>query len=283
MAQSPQTELRLDSLINPFAPVPAAIETSKCPGDCEPRQILERIRALLAEIHQVNPAHVIVGVSPPEMAPDRDEYPSDSEMRIQIAASPDIETGSMVPIREAIRLARRSGILILDERAAGFAHRDHLPLFREFEHVALYRSLDSWLGPLGVQFGYLLCKDLSFARLVKPHDHWDPLTLQRVEATLTNWDYVAAANRRIVRERVHLFRSLRKLNMVRPWPSASSFVSLTVERGDRASMRRSLESQGILLHYPEEPCHANRARISAVSHRATSRLTAALIEWALTL
>jgi histidinol-phosphate/aromatic aminotransferase/cobyric acid decarboxylase-like protein len=107
--------------------------------------------------------------------------------------------------------------------------------------------------------------------------------LSLAEATLSDWDYVLAANRQVVRERVYLYRTLRKLNMVRPWPSASSFVSVSIERGDRESLQHFLSERAIELHFPDDPSLATRIRISAVSHRATASLSSALIDWARTI
>ncbi len=264
--------LRLDTLVNPFAPSPLAKEAHSEPGN--PSHISSLIERI-ASRHQLNSDQVLIGE-------DLDAILAAAGISGDptVVASPDHETGRMAPIREAVRLARDANTLVIDERAGGFALRDHLPLFREFENVVLVRSLDAWLAPLGVSFTYALRKRSVPRNSASPQVSCSATTLQLADATLADVRYVAAANRQVMRERLVLYRTLRKLNMVRPLPSASSFVPATIERGDRESLQAFLESRDIRVHYPHAPDLQNQIRISAVSRPATERLAAALIDWA---
>lgn len=229
----------------------------------------------IADRHQLNPNQVAIGTNLDDVLAI-----SGISMDATLVASPDHDTGRMLPIHQAVRLARASGTLVIDERAGGFALRDHLPLFREFEHVVLVRSLDAWLAPFGASFTYALTKRPVSGDGASTLATFPAETARFAAATLADTQYVDAAHRQVMRERVMLFRRLRKLNMVRPMLSASSFIPATIERGDRDALRTFLASRDILVHYPDGPHQQNQIRISAVSRAATERLALTLIEWA---
>ena len=84
--------------------------------------------------------------------------------------------------------------------------------------------------------------------------------------------------KQVSRERADLIRSLRKLNMLRPLPSAANFVLARLERGDQEHLREHRE-QG-------SPCTTPPARPRAIdshqrnlSHCHPGALDA-LVEWA---
>jgi len=275
------TEIHLDSLVNPFAPVPGALDLGRGQLLSHDRQTVEdRIRARVAHLHQANPDNIVFGGDSADVLAMLAELTRGQSAFVE---SPDLVTGAMLLVRDAVRQARAHRWLIIDERGAGFALRDHQPLFREFDNVILVRSLDPWLVPVGSSFQYLLAKN---AELREAMCHIKKLPIESAmvaESALSDPAYRLAANRQVIRERVYLQRSLRKLNMIRPLPSASSFVAAVVERGDRDALRAFLDSRSIWLHYPEDGGFERLVRISAVSHRATFALCAALIDWAKTL
>ncbi|MCC6943648.1 MAG: hypothetical protein IT335_03665 [Thermomicrobiales bacterium] len=269
--------LRLDRLVNPFAPPPAVRSVALPQGD--PSMLLEKVKTTIAArlgiaAQVVFPVQAVDGFLGAIDA-DRDSVRSETVY----VSSPDMTTGRLLTVTQGVRLARSCRQLIIDERAGGFVHRDHLPLFREFENVILLRSFDTWIEPAGGRSSYLIAKRPPAALGDVP----DALSLATTLATLADDVWVEAAIRQTARERVRLMRALRKLNMVRPLPSAAGFVAARVERGDRESLRAFLEERRIVLHYPAGDDHADLIRISAVSAAATSAVASALIDWALTL
>ncbi len=287
-------ELRLDLLINPFAPSPLVRGTEDATE--RPEHLAERLCLAIAGRLGVSPGQIVpgqtvdalltslAGDAAVEAMTQRSDFAGQTKSEatagnVGFVSSPDLETGSMLTMSAAVRLARAHRLLIIDERAGGFAHRDHLPLFREFEHVALLRSFDNWIAPISGRLSYLVVRAPLPDRPALP----DNDSLRWSLATLADQAYVDAAMRTVARERVRLARSLRKLNMVRPLPSASGFVAARVERGDRDALRLYLDERGIRLRYPESEERRQLVRISAVSSGATERLCAALIDWAATL
>ncbi len=284
----PETDgfLRLDLLIHPFAPAPSAraLAARDESWTFSPRIQQEMLLSRLSRIHQVAPEAIVV--FPGDVDLDRLGVDTGTAAHLLTGdgmvtvASPDRDTGHLLTVHQAVRLARSSDAVLIDERVGGYSHRDHLPLYREFDNVLLLRTLDPWLLPLGHQLTYLIGKPALLDTLGIWQRELDPRALGLAVATLEDGRYLTAANRQVMKERVALIRSLRKLNMVRPLSSAAGFVSASVERGDREALRLFLERERIRLHYPRSSERDHLIRISAVSAGATARLRDALISWA---
>jgi histidinol-phosphate/aromatic aminotransferase/cobyric acid decarboxylase-like protein len=88
---------------------------------------------------------------------------------------------------------------------------------------------------------------------------------------------------RVREEKSRLYRTLRKLNMVRPLPSWANFVLVRVERGERDYYVRELAERSIVVHRPAQPELEQFFRVSATNAEQTHALKVALIEAALPL
>jgi histidinol-phosphate/aromatic aminotransferase/cobyric acid decarboxylase-like protein len=295
-------ELRLDGLENPFAPTPLARQAlaagaELCAG---PERSAAILAARLGRWLQVSPESIVLAPSIEDLAvaveglrevvavaphhpltpgdPQPDAISPGAVVRIQSPADP---TGALVRLQPAVRLATSARLLMIDERHAGYAPRDHLPLFREFDRVVLLRSFEHFCGltEQSVAFALAHGREADRLRTCFALDELDPLALEAAIATLEDESWLAASARRVAAQRMTLVRALRKLNMVRPFPSAAAFVSARIERGDREALREFLDQRGIAVHYPNAPGLERVIRISAVSSRATRSLVDALIAW----
>jgi histidinol-phosphate aminotransferase len=202
--------------------------------------------------------------------------------RLTYCMSPGDPTGAQLRLQEAVSIARASSYLIVDERHSAYTARDHLPLHREFDNVILVRTLETWGGLTELPVAYTIASPAIVSSL-RRHQLAHPIDSSSLLAGIASFEdarYLSAAARRVAQERVELIRSLRKLNMLRPFPSAANFVLARLERGNRADLRAFLEARGIIVHYPESPGFENAIRISAISTSATRNLTEALIDWA---
>ncbi|CAN5749259.1 hypothetical protein BH23CHL5_BH23CHL5_08590 [soil metagenome] len=292
--------LMLDGATNPFTPssrVRRALE-----NDNQLHQPVARLHVLLqsriAHHHNVPVGSVVLGkdigklidqvVSSLALLPRSSfRHPvcrpeSRSVVRV---ASPDLAIGRAIGHWEGVRLARSSQALVVDERFAPFSNQSLLSLYREFDNVVLLRSMETWAGLVDHPVSYAIVPRSMAATIaegVRPQALPAP-NLVAALATFEDWRYVEASIERVRKERLHLFRQLRKLNMVRPLPSVACFVSAEVTRGERDSLLAFLEATSITVHVPDH-CSTNRLiRIAAISNDATSTLIGAMIDWSKTL
>lgn len=197
-----------------------------------------------------------------------------------LVGSPNDPTGTLLGTQEAVRLARSCNLVLIDERHAEYAGRTLLPLAREFDNVLVLRSFETWAGLVALPFAYAVGPPRLIAELA-PYGREGGVAAGAALAALATLDdlaWVEATVRRVREERSRLFRTLRKLNMVRPFPSWANFVLARFERGGADLFSRELAARGIAVHRPEQVELPDCVRISGTVPEQTDALKRALIE-----
>jgi histidinol-phosphate aminotransferase len=207
------------------------------------------------------------------------ELPPES---LAIVDSPNDPTGSVLGAQEAVRLARACRVVAVDERHVEYGARTLLPLVREFENVLVLRTMETWAGLSWLPLAYAVGPPGLIERIAafRPSATVARGALVAAEATLDDLPYVQATVRRVREERSRLYRSLRKLNMVRPFPSWGNFLLARIERGGRDFVVRELGRRGVVVACPPHPELSAYVRISATRPDQTDALRRALIELA---
>ena len=71
-----------------------------------------------------------------------------------LVQTPNDPSGTTLAAEEAVTLARRARVVILDERHAAYSPRTLLPLAREFDNMIVVRTFETWAGLAGVPLAY---------------------------------------------------------------------------------------------------------------------------------
>lgn len=202
-----------------------------------------------------------------------------------IVQSPNDPTGTALETTDAVRLSRRFRLLVVDERHTEYGGRSMTPLAREFDNIVVIQSLELWAGLTGLPIAWLIARP-AVARQIeayRPSPRVAAASVIAALATLDDLTYVKATVRRIRDEKSHLFRTLRKLNMLQPLPSWSNFMLARTERGEAAWHQQQLAQRDIFVYRPTSPELPRHLRIAAVTPETTRILKEALIEIALDL
>jgi len=212
---------------------------------------------------------------------DRPGLPAFPPAALSIVQHPNDPTGTPVTVQEAVRLIRRSRLLVVDERHAGYGARSLLPLVREFDRIIVLRTFETWAGLTALPLAVAIGAPEAIHRL-REHQLIDPPAAALVAAHASLDDQVTLDRgiHRVREEKASLYRMLRKMNMLSPYPSWANFILAQVERGEAATMRTELMVRDIVVHAPAQPELASTLRISATTPEATAALRAALIELA---
>jgi histidinol-phosphate aminotransferase len=202
-----------------------------------------------------------------------------------IVMSPNDPTGTLLSAQDAVRLTRRCQIVVIDERHGDYGGRSLLPLAREFDNLIIAQTFETWAGLAGFPFAYAIAPPVLSGQIARfrTKDSIPAASLIAAEATLDDLDYVRASAHRVREEKSRLYRTLRKLNMVRPLPSWANFLLARVERGDPVLFEHELAERDILVHRPLQPELRDYLRISALGPESTMELKRALIDIAATL
>lgn len=201
---------------------------------------------------------------------------------IGLVMSPNDPTGTELSTQDAVRLSRGCQVVFVDERHGEFGARTHVPLVREFDNIIVARSFETWAALAGFPFAFAIAPPRIARELTEmgPAAAIPAGSLIAAEATLDDLAYVRATVQRVREEKSRLYRTLRKLNMVRPLPSWANFLLVRVERGNADWFHRELAERDLHLHLPEHPRLEGYLRVSATRSEHTSALKQALIELA---
>ena len=219
-----------------------------------------------------------------EFRPDIDletaaELPDET---VAVIGSPSDPTGVPLPVIEAVRLCRACSIVVVDERNGGYGPRSLLPVAREFENAVVIQTLETWAGLEAFPVAWAVAHPKILARLAETSLRRPAAgAMIAALATFDDLNWVLAMTRRVREERSRLYRMLRKLNLVQPFPSWAGFVLTRVERGDADVVAAGLADRGILVARPAASELRAYLRISAGRPEETDALKRALIEVAL--
>jgi histidinol-phosphate aminotransferase len=196
---------------------------------------------------------------------------------IALAMTPNDPTGNAIGTTTTAQLAHRAELLILEERSAEIQRRSMIPLVEEFDSIVLVRSFADWAGLAHNAPAYAITTN-RIAAAIDRSSELCPRGLNGALAAASNAQMLDAIAYRVRLERMRLYRMVRKLNFLRPFPSDGSYVLAEVTRGDRDTIAAALEVRGISVFCPQAPRLKQTLRFSAISPLATRRLQGALVE-----
>ena len=84
---------------------------------------------------------------------------------VVLVMSPNDPTGTLLSPQDAVRLARRAALVVIDERHGAYSPRSLLPLVREFENLVIVRTLETWAGLAGLPLAYAIAPPATAERL----------------------------------------------------------------------------------------------------------------------
>lgn len=211
---------------------------------------------------------------------DPDAVPDAADL--VVLGNPNNPTGTLDPPASVAALCRPGRTVVVDEafldfvvdeRAAGLAHRGELP------GLVVVRSVTKLWGLPGLRAGYLvgprgLCDRLQGAR--QPWPVSGP-ALAAVAACCADDPHRVAVATAVARARAELAERLAALPGVRVWPSAANFLLLRVPDG--AAVEAALRQRGVAVRPSTFPgLDADHLRVAVHDPARNAQLLAAFAE-----
>ncbi len=217
-----------------------------------------------------------------ELDLDAIESAVNDRTKVIFVASPNNPTGNLVTQQQLVRLLRTGVLVVVDEAYFEFAAKTLLPFASEFDNMIVLRTFSKWAGLAGMRLGYgifplPLAKELW---KVKQPFNVSVAGLKAVEAVLDDKEYLLDSVRRVRVERGRLYRSLRKLNFLQPYPSQGNYILCQITRGDAHDVQRRLARKGILVRQYGSPDLREFLRITVGRPEETDALISALLDLA---
>lgn len=193
-------------------------------------------------------------------------------------ASPNNPTGNLTSHTSVVQLLHTGVWVVVDETYFEFSGRTVAPLVAEFDNLVVLRSFGPWAGLHGLPVGYALCSGRAAARLQRlaPPGGLNKAAQLAAIASLEDRESIMQRVRWLRLERGRLYRQLRKLNLLQPYPSAANFLLCLVTRGEAQMLQRHLQGEAILVKSIADRWLPNHLRIGTGRPEDTNALIAGL-------
>lgn len=213
-----------------------------------------------------------------ELDVDAIEAAINDRTKVIFLASPNNPTGNLVTQQQLVRLLRTGVLVVVDEAYYEFSTKTLLPFTTEFDNMVVLRTFSKWAGLAGMRLGYGIFPPSLATELwkVKQPFNVSAAGLKAIEAVLDDAAFLEDSVRRIRVERGRLYRLLRKLNFLEPFPSLGNYILCRVTRGDAHDIQRRLARRGILIRHYGSPDLRPYLRITVGRPEETDILISAL-------
>ncbi len=147
---------------------------------------------------------------------------------------PNNPTGSTLSTADVERIARECpGILVVDEAYFEFGGSVARELLPRYPHMVLSRTFSKALGLAGLRIGYLLAAPEVAEEVEKAQLPYALNEFSRAVALAVcdHYELIRAQAKVIVKERDALYRQLRALDGIDPYPSEANFLLFDCDAG----------------------------------------------------
>lgn len=190
--------------------------------------------------------------------------------------SPNNPDGGVIPDEALRRLLALPVLVVLDEAYVEFHGPSRIRWVLDYPNLAVLRTFSKLAGLAGLRVGYGAFPEWLMPHLWKikqPYNVNVAATLAAL-ASLEDVDRLKANVEKLVAERGRLLQALAEIPFLRPRPSRSNFILCQVLDRPAAELKRTLESEGILVRYFDKPGLRDRVRISVGKPEHTDALVA---------
>lgn len=173
---------------------------------------------------------------------------------ILFLCNPNNPTGNLI-FKDASGLYGFANRLIVDECFMDFLpnQKDYTLIWRAIkdERIIVLRSLTKFFSLPGLRIGYLIGHKEIVSKIRKYQPPWSINTLAQIagELILNDKEYIEKTHRLIEKERKFLFRQLKIIKGLKPYPSVCNFLLIKIETQSitSKSLKEALIKKGILI------------------------------------
>lgn len=176
---------------------------------------------------------------------------------------------------EAI-LQKTSGIVIVDEAYAGFSGATLLPLLKKYDNFIILKTL-SKVGLAAMRLGFLIGNADLIAQMDKVRLPYNVNSLSQVAAGffLDHQEEFAGHVAEIVTRREELYRGLKNIDGIRPFPSRANFIFFSCAF-DSDRIYKLLAEKGIIVKNLNSTLMPNCIRVTVGNRKENNAFLKAL-------
>lgn len=176
------------------------------------------------------------------------DYIREHKPKMVFLCSPNNPTGNVIDRKDVLDLLNSyNGIVALDEAYVEFGGNSLIRELVEYPNAIVLRTFSKAFGLAGLRVGYLAaCKELAEDLYrVKPPYNMSSFSQRAACIMLDNIEIINERAAEIIRSREKMFRSLKGINGLKPYPSQANFILAKFE--DAEGVYGRLLKSGILV------------------------------------
>jgi histidinol-phosphate aminotransferase len=200
--------------------------------------------------------------------------------KIVFLTNPNNPTGTITPQADILELLDTGLPVLVDEAYYEFSGQTMMPLFNRYGNLMVLRTFSKWAGLAGLRVGYgfFPAGIAEYLLRIKIPYNVNVAALVAVEESLKDIEHLLHTVRAIIAERDRLWKELKAVEWLKPFPSEANFILCEVLKGEAKELRQKLQDKGILVRYFERPPLQNFIRISVGKPEHTDALIRAFRE-----
>ncbi len=148
--------------------------------------------------------------------------------------SPNNPTGNTVAEDDVIAIAEKEALVIVDEAYVEFAQKPLTPALLKRSNLIFLRTFSKAFGLAGLRIGYGLGNPdvVAYMYRVKVPYNVNRLAIAAAEAALEDVEHVKRVTTQVKGARSRLYKRLREIKGLKPYPSEANFIFVdTAETG----------------------------------------------------
>ncbi len=203
-----------------------------------------------------------------------------TKTKIIFIANPNNPTANLTNAKDIKTLLDTGTPIVVDEAYYEFSRKTVMPLVQKYDNLIVLRTFSKWAGLAGLRVGYGIFPPAvaDFILRIKIPYNVNVAALVAVEESLKDIDYLMASVDKIINERERLYKELKKIKWLEPYPSKANFILCNVLKGNAKDLFQQLQSKGILIRYFDQARVKDCIRISVGKPEHTDALNRALRE-----
>lgn len=187
-----------------------------------------------------------------------------------ILDSPNNPIGCVISsdlLKEILHRAR--GLVVVDEVYAEFSELSYIRWIRQFENLAVIKTLSKTFRLAGARFGFLISTKSNIDRLKKVRLPFSVGIFQQTAAlvAIKERKIILQQVEKIKKERERIFSVLNTLSNFKPLPSRANFLLVQTKTLRAKDVYLKLKAMGILVRIFDTPELENYFRVTIGSRR----------------
>ena len=163
---------------------------------------------------------------------------------------PNNPTGNLFSQEAVIRIIEEgSSLVVVDEAYCEFSGATFLPLIKRYPNLIILRTFSKAFGLAGARVGYLAANKEVTSEILKVKLPYNLNAISQLLATITlrHGDLLRERIDEIKNERERVYKELREIPGITPYPSKTNFILFKVENLRGRDVFDSLVKEGILI------------------------------------